>query len=346
MSINRREFLKRSVVATGAAIIGKASITNAAEKKVEPSVLSTGNTSNARNWKVWVERKNIAIDVERFGVLVDTTVCIGCRRCEWACNEWNKNPNKPIKEFEDSVNGKNSVFNSIRRTHAGTFTVVNRYINPQNGKPIFVKKQCMHCEEPGCQSACFVDAFRKTKEGSVLYNPHVCIGCRYCMVACPFDIPAYEYYDALNPQVTKCTMCYDRITKDGGVPACVEICPAEALKFGPRSELIKIAHERIRNNPGRYVDYVYGENEVGGTSWLYLSPVPFHLIGMRTDIGSTPIPKLSKGYLLAVKMFEIVGAWPLVFGAYYAISKSRKKIKGAHEENNEKKGEKGHAEKH
>ena len=165
------------------------------------------------------------------------------------------------------------------------------------------------------------------------------------MIACPFDVPGYEYNEALNPQVTKCTMCYDRITKEGGVPACVEVCPAETLRFGKRSELINLAHARIINNPGKYVDHIYGEYEVGGTSWLYLSAVPFDEIGLRTDIGKTPIPKTSKGFLFGVKMFEIVAAWPLVFGAYYAISKARNKAKASHETSAEKKGE-GHGEKH
>ena len=344
MSISRREFLKRTAAIAGTVLLGNGVAAHAYEKP-DQSILSTGNTANERNWKIWAERNRLHIPEERYGVLVDTTVCIGCRRCEWACNDWNKNPNRPIKEFEASVNQKKSVFDSVRRMHAGNFTVVNRFISSKDGKPIYVKRQCMHCEDPGCLSSCFVDAYRKTQKGSVLYNPSLCVGCRYCMIACPFDVPAYEYYAPLNPQITKCTLCYDRITKEGGVPACVGICPAEVMRFGKREDLINLAHERIRNNPGKYVDHVYGEHEVGGTSWLYLSAVPFDEIGLRTDIGKTPIPKLSKGYLFGVKMFEIIGAWPLVFGAYYAISKARKKVQDSHETSAAEKGE-GHGEKH
>ncbi len=346
MSISRREFLKRTATIAGITLLGSDTIAHAYEKG-GPSIFSKGNTANRKNWKIWEERKKAKalVPEETYGVLIDTTRCIGCRRCEWACNEWNKNPNRLIKEFEASVNQKKSVFDNVRRTHAGTFTVVNRYKSSKDGTPIYVKKQCMQCGDPACLSACFVDAFRKTAEGSVLYNPSVCIGCRYCMLACPFDIPAYEYYEVLNPQVTKCTMCYDRIIQEGGVPACVEICPAEALRFGKKSELINLAHGRIRNNPGKYVDHVYGENEVGGTSWLYLSSVPFDEIGLRTDIGTTPIPEFSKSFLFGVKMFEIVGAWPLVFGAYYAVSKARKKHTSSHDTSSEKKGE-SHGEKH
>jgi formate dehydrogenase iron-sulfur subunit len=293
MGIGRREFLKRTAVITGSALIGGKRV-SAAEATADAS--------------------------ERYGVLVDTTVCIGCRRCEWACNEWNKNPNQPVKSFEDK-----SVFQTIRRTHAPTFTVVNRFFNPRDTKPLYVKRQCMHCEDPACLSACFVDAFEKTKKGAVTYNPDVCVGCRYCMVACPFDVPAYEYNEPLTPRITKCTFCFDRISKEGRVPACVEICPTETMRFGKRSDLINLAHERIRNNPQKYVDHVYGEHEVGGTSWLYLSPVPFDEIGFKTDLGKKSIPSMSKGFLFMTKVFEVVAAWPLVFAAFYALSKLKSK---------------------
>jgi Fe-S-cluster-containing dehydrogenase component len=329
MGIDRREFLKRTAAIAGVTLLGGSSIARAAEKK-DFSKFFTNNTVNERDWKIWEEKKNQHFSGEPYGILVDTTFCIGCRRCEWACNNWNKNPNQSIEKFESSVNEKNSVFNEVRRTHAGSFTVVNRFEEKEHD-PIYVKKQCMHCVDPACLNACFVDAFRKTPEGPVIYNPNVCIGCRYCMVSCPFGIPAYEYYSAFHPQITKCTMCYDRVV-NGQMPACVENCPAGALTFGSRSQLIKLAHERIANNPGRYINHVYGEQEVGGTSWLYLSPVEFNHIGFQTNIGKTPVPDLTKGYLLGVKIFEMVSAWPLVFGAYYAVSKLR-------ERKNEKHGE-------
>ncbi len=343
MGIDRREFLRRAAIA-GIALIGGSSPAHAFKNIDKATILSTGNIANERNWKLY-EKTHAAITKERYGVLVDTTRCIGCRRCEWACNEWNKNPNKPIAEFEKSVVGKDDAFKTIRRMHAGNFTVVNRFHSSKDGKPIYVKRQCMHCDDPGCLASCFVDSYRKTSIGSVLYLPHICVGCRYCMVACPFDVPAFEYYEALNPQITKCTFCYDRIIYEGNVPACVEICPAEVMTFGKRKELINLAHERIGNNPDKYIDHVYGEQEVGGTSWMYLSSVPFDEIGLRTDIGTTAIPKFSESFLFGVKMFEIVGAWPLVFGAYYAISKARKKHTSIHETSTEEKGE-SHGTKH
>ena len=261
---------------------------------------------------------------DSYGVLVDLTVCIGCRKCEWACNNVNKLPNKPISEFEDK-----SVFEKERRPHADTFTVVNRFKGSE--KPIFVKKQCMHCNEPACASACFVKAFTKTSEGAVVHNPSVCIGCRYCMAACPFNIPAYQYDDAFTPEVTKCTLCFDRIRKEGGVPACVEMCPVETLIFGKRSELLDLAHERIRNNPDKYVNHVYGEHEVGGTSWLYISPVPFEEVGFRTDLGVTPIPQYSRGFLSMVSI--VLVTWPALCMGFYSFSKRREEIANAESQN-------------
>ncbi len=292
MGISRRYFLKRTAMIAGT------------------TILCSGSGALAN--------QDTILTPDRHAVLVDTTFCNGCRRCEWACNEWNKLPNQPIKSFEDK-----SIFEQMRRTHADTFTVVNRFINPKDSTPLYVKTQCMHCEDPACLSACFVEAFRKTEKGAVVYNPDVCVGCRYCIVACPFDIPAYEYYEPINPRVTKCTFCFDRMSKEDRVPACVEICPTETLRFAKRGELIGLAHERIRNNPHKYIAHVYGEHEVGGTNWLYLSAVPFNEIGFRTDLGKNPIPNLGKGFLFMVKVFEVIAAWPLVFAAFYAISKLR-----------------------
>ncbi len=258
----------------------------------------------------------------QFGVLVDTTVCIGCRRCEWACKEWNKLPGqKTLKEYEKDQ----AVFEKRRRTHADTFTVVNRFENPRDAsKPIFVKKQCMHCYEPGCASSCFVKAFTKQPVGAVTYDASLCVGCRYCLAACPFDMPAYQYYDPFTPQVTKCTFCFDRITKEGGVPACVGMCPVETMTFGKRTDLIDLGHKKIRDNPSRYVNHLYGEQEVGGTSWMYLSGVPFNMIGFRTDLGTAPIPSLSKPFLsLVAPVFITI---PALAMGFYSFKKRRDKI--------------------
>lgn len=252
------------------------------------------------------------------GVLFDATRCIGCRKCEEGCNQVNELP-EPDKAFSDL-----SVLDADRRTTAKAYTIVNRYGDTgDNPEPVYSKVQCNHCLEPACASVCFVSAFSKTESGAVIYDETVCVGCRYCMIACPFEIPTYEYDSAFSPRVRKCTLCYPRIVK-GLLPGCVEACPTEALTYGKRRDLLRIGRERIRKFPERYIDHIYGEHEMGGTSWLHLSAVPFKDIGMREDLGTTPAPKLTSGALSAVPM--VVGLWPVLLGGVYAINKRREKI--------------------
>jgi formate dehydrogenase iron-sulfur subunit len=255
---------------------------------------------------------------EALGVLFDATRCIGCRKCEEACNKVNELP-APAKPFGDLA-----VLQKPRRTDAKTYTVVNRYENVPGAKgPLYRKIQCNHCLEPACASACFVRAFTKNPTGAVTYDASVCVGCRYCMIACPFEIPAYEYDRALEPRIMKCTFCQPRLAK-GLLPGCVEICPVEALTFGRRRDLIRIARERFALFPGRYIDAIYGEKEMGGTAWLTISGVPFRELGMREDLGVTPAPELTKGALSVVPI--VAGMWPVLLTGIYAISQRRDKI--------------------
>ena len=252
------------------------------------------------------------------GVLFDATRCIGCRKCEAACNQVNDLP-KPDKPFDDLA-----VLDAIRRTDAKSYTVVNKYTPEANKPPVFRKIQCNHCMEPACASACFVSAFKKMETGAVVYDASVCVGCRYCMVACPFNIPAYEYDKALTPRVMKCTLCHPRIL-EGKLPGCVEACPKEALTFGKRRELLNLAWDRIGGNPGRYVEHVYGEREMGGTSWLTIAPKPsFAALGMDEHLGTTSAPELTSGALAAVP--AVAGIWPVLLTGLYAISKRKDKI--------------------
>ncbi len=252
------------------------------------------------------------------GVLYDNTRCIGCRKCELACNQVNELP-PPQRPFSDL-----EVMDTPRRTTAKAYTVVNRYDGIAGAKgPQYRKIQCNHCLEPACASVCFVRAFTKTPQGAVVYDASVCVGCRYCMIACPFNIPAYEYDNAFSPRVMKCTLCYPRLVK-GLLPGCVQICPTGALIYGRRQDLLNIARERIRRFPGQYVEHIYGETEMGGTSWLYLSAVAFNKIGMREDLGVTPAPQLTAGALSAVPV--VVGLWPVLLGGIYAINQRKEKI--------------------
>lgn len=254
---------------------------------------------------------------DSFGVLHDATQCIGCRRCEAACNRVNEMP-APETPFDDL-----SVLDTRRRTTEKTHTVVNRFTPPESKSPVFAKKQCNHCLEPACASACFVKAFKKDPTGAVSYDASLCVGCRYCMVACPFEIPTYEYDKALTPRVMKCTLCRPRIL-EGKLPGCVADCPREALMFGKRTDLLKRARRRIEQYPDRYIDHIYGEKEMGGTSWLYLSGVPFSRIGMREDLGTVSAPQLTAGALSAVPM--VVGLWPVLLTGAWAISRRKDNI--------------------
>lgn len=227
---------------------------------------------------------------EFVGVLVDTTRCIGCRACEVACSEEHNN-------FVPDVE-KDNALEKIRDTSDRQWTLVNKFSTDKG--EVFVKKQCMHCWQPACTAACLTNAMYKSKEGPVTWDGDKCMGCRYCMVSCPFDIPKFEYHE-WNPKIQKCNMCYERI-QEGKRPACVETCPTDALMFGTKRELMEVARYRIYNNPEKYTHKIYGEYEVGGTSWLYLSAVPFEQIGLRTDLGTIPYPEYTKEFLYAVPM--------------------------------------------
>jgi len=253
---------------------------------------------------------------EGMGVLVDLTRCVGCRSCEAACNKEQKLP-EPDAPFNDQ-----SVFEDKRRPTEKAYTVVNRYEtkkeNGAAGGPVYRKIQCNHCNEPACLTSCFVNAYTKTKEGAVIYNPKICVGCRNCMIACPFNVPGYSYSSAFNPVVKKCIFCYDTRLKNGKPPACVEICPQEVLTFGHRKDLLKIGHERIRETPDRYVDHIYGEREVGGTSWLYLSGTPFEQVGFDTTMGNEPIISNVKEFLGTVPM--VLAIWPALFTGFHLLA--------------------------
>ncbi|MDD6180650.1 MAG: sulfate respiration complex iron-sulfur protein HmcB [Desulfovibrionaceae bacterium] len=249
---------------------------------------------------------------DSYGVLHDTTRCIGCRRCEKACQQVNNLP-MPEKPFEDL-----SVTATRRRTSAYAWTVVNKY--KVGDVEIFRKLQCLHCNDPACASACFAKCFQKMPDGTVHYEGSQCVGCRYCMVACPFYVPGFQYDEAWDPLVQKCTFCQPR-TQKGQLPGCVEACPMDALTFGKRKDLIAIAKKRIAENPDKYVNYIYGEHDAGGTAWLTLSGVKPDKLGMDTHLGNSPMGELTYGALGAVPM--IIGFWPVVFGGVYGVSKAK-----------------------
>jgi len=271
---------------------------------------SGGNASASQDFSGWPNS---------YGVLTDLTLCVGCRSCEKACNESNNLP-QPGMPFDDA-----SAFNEKRRPDAHAYTVVNRYENPKDkGTPVYRKVQCNHCKEPACFSACPIHAYTKTPEGAVTYNPDLCFGCRYCMIACPFYVPAYDYASALEPKIVKCTMCYDTRLKYGKMTACAEACPTGALTFGKRTDLITVARQRIAAQPDRYIDHIYGEFEAGGTNWLYVSGVPFDQLDFPTNLPERPMIEGTKGFLSTVPLVFTI--WPALFGMMYAAVQHRDRL--------------------
>ena len=259
---------------------------------------------------------------DTYGLLHDTTLCTGCRSCEHACNEVNDLP-APGAPVDDK-----KVFDEPRRLTDEAYTVVNRYCGTEDGPDgetfeVFRKQQCMHCQEPCCASVCLVGAFTKTPEGPVLYDPSVCIGCRYCVMACPYYALSYEYHKPLDPRVVRCTMCYDRIKKNEA-PACASKCPTGAITFGRRDELVRLAKDRIHKHPDRYVDHIFGEREFGGTSWLVLAGVDFAKLGLPAGAGPEPLPNRVTSFLGVVPL--VITIYPGLLLGMHAFSQRREKL--------------------
>lgn len=223
-------------------------------------------------------------EVEFFGVLYDSSRCVGCRTCEYECAKAHGLP-EPLSEVA-----------AVRKTDETCNTVVNTYQTSKG--EVYIKRQCMHCNQPACAAACLTQAMHKNETGPVTWNGDKCMGCRYCMVSCPFDMPKFEFHSA-NPKIQKCDMCFDR-QKAGEKPTCVTNCPNEALMYGTRRDLIKEARRRIYEKPDLYVDQIYGEHDAGGTGWLYIASVPFEELGMKTNLQQSSYPALTKGFLYSV----------------------------------------------
>ncbi len=237
--------------------------------------------------------------MQRNGILIDITRCVGCYACEEACSErWGNAPSD---------------------VHALSATKNTAILQVGD---VYVPRLCMHCADPTCVSVCPVGAFTKTPEGPVIYEADKCMGCRYCMQACPFDIPKYEW-DSLNPEVRKCDMCHERIQR-GEKPACVESCPAEARTFGALDDLLVEANKRIQENPGMYESHIYGVREAGGTSILFLSPKPFDQLGMKTSIPEHPLPTLTWAVLSKIPNYVFWGS-TLMAGIWW-ITNRRKEV--------------------
>ena len=245
-------------------------------------------------------------------ILTDTTKCVGCEKCVAACKEVNGLPEDvPFRwRLEDGLS-------STRWT-----TIVRRPAG------VFVRKQCRHCLQPACVSACPVGALHTTKNGPVIYDAGKCLGCRYCMMACPFGIPRYEWESPV-PYVRKCTMCFER-QKLGEQPGCTQACPTKATIFGERDELLAEARRRIAAEPAEYVDRVFGEHEVGGTSVLYVSSIDLGFLHVGRDLGDAPLPATTATAMGAVP-FVFVGMGVLMGGLSWIIGRRNERAAAAGE---------------
>jgi formate dehydrogenase iron-sulfur subunit len=238
---------------------------------------------------------------ETWGMLIDLTRCVGCNSCVLACKESNHLP------------GDDQIPQALE-SDAYSFVEPVEVITA-NGESTtrYVKRQCMHCLNAACVSACPAAAMYDSGEGPVIYRADRCLGCRYCLVGCPFGVPRFDWQDGIAPTISKCWMCYDRL-QAGGEPACVEACPAGAVRFGRRSELLIQARAQIATRPERYVDHVFGESEVGGTSVVYLSDVPFEQLGFPLDLPHVA-PSEQTEKVMSTLPFVIGGMAVLMSGA-------------------------------
>ncbi len=203
----------------------------------------------------------------KYGFLIDASRCIDCRACLVACSVENNVPMKSTRIWikDSGVTGE--------------FPNLEHYTAPFH---------CMHCIDPSCVSACTVGALQKNEDGIITYDNDACIGCRYCMYACPFEVPHFEWANQFA-LITKCDLCVSRLEEGQAAPACAATCPTDAIQFGSRGDMLAMAHERIRSQPERYVDHVFGEHENGGTSTFYISPIPFEQLGFpSTETTESP----------------------------------------------------------
>lgn len=245
-------------------------------------------------------------------ILTDITKCIGCLECVSACKQVNDLGMETPRTWQKNDGLSADNWTSIL----------------QKPDDHYIRKQCRHCLEPACVSSCPVGALQKTVEGAVVYDSGKCLGCRYCMMTCPFGIPRYDW-DKTVPYIRKCILCYPRL-KEGKQPACTEVCPTGATIFGDRDELIAEAHLRIKSNPDKYINKVWGEHEVGGTSVIYLSDIDLGFLSYQPNLGVEPLPQTTSVAMNSVP-FAFVGMGAAMLGLNWIIQR-RNKLKSKKDE--------------
>ena len=274
MDKSRRSFLK-GLACAGATVAGSALPAAASETREAPA--------------------------DAVGMLYDTTLCIGCKTCVVACHEAN---DLPPDDRQDPLHDAPTALNDR------TKNIIKLY--EENGVRSYMKEQCMHCVDAACVGACMIGALQKREYGIVTWEANRCIGCRYCQVACPYNIPKFEWESAA-PRIIKCELCNHRLAENKE-PACCEVCPRSAVIYGTREELLAEAKKRLAANPDKYVPKIYGEHDGGGTQVMYISHVPFEKLGLP-DLGEEAVPSLNrqiqhgvyKGMVAPAALYAVLG---------------------------------------
>lgn len=284
MAFSRRALITHITVGGVAVAVGPASRAAGREREQEPEPARAPD--------------------DAVGMLYDTTKCIGCKACVVACHEANG--------LEPDTSGYgDGLYDAPTELNATTANIIELY--REGDRHSYIKHQCMHCIDPACVGACMIGALQKREWGVVTWEPTRCVGCRYCQMACPFNVPKFEW-NSVNPRIVKCFLCSHRLA-EGLEPACCEVCPAGAVIFGKYSDLLVEARRRLAEHPDRYVPRIYGEHDWGGTQVLYLSHVPFEKVGL--PVGSdAPVPALVRslqhgiyrGFVAPVGLYAVLTA--------------------------------------
>lgn len=247
---------------------------------------------------------------EAVAMLFDTTRCIGCKACMAECNR--------VNGIEPDT-GADGLWQMPLQLNSRTPNIIQLLASDTPDRQAFVKRQCMHCVDPACVAGCPFGALQKNAQGVVVWKGDQCIGCRFCEVACPFEIPKFEW-DQLNPRIVKCEFCAPRLAQ-GLEPGCTTVCPVDAIVFGTRRDLLEEAHTRLEAEPAKYhAPRVYGEHEGGGTQVLYLSHVPFADLGLP-DLPTESNARFASRYQHLLYKAMIVPT--LLYGALSTVVRRR-----------------------
>jgi len=290
MDVNRREILKALMGGTVAAAVATTG-------------MPVGTAAKPEKFEA---------DPTALGLMYDATKCIGCRACMPACQNANG--------LTPDVGGSGGLYLQPDTLNAHTKNLIKLYVAEDGHERSFMKQQCMHCADPACVSGCPMEALHKEPNGVVGWTSHLCIGCRNDQMACPFNIPKFEW-DKFNPKIVKCELCRHIVGTTESEPACTKVCPTHAVIYGKRGDLLAEAHRRIKEEPGFYFeDRVYGETEAGGTQCLVLSHVDYSHLGLPKLGNQSPAAQTRK-----VSDFVYRGFLTpmVVYGGFVAIVRNR-----------------------